>query len=235
MKEILIQILSYFAAYFICRKHPYRIEKASNWKSILLPSILFFIFSALLHRLDHWLVWSFLPSTLLLIISALIDKRQSENNKLLTIGFFLQLFAAIGPVFFYNIDLLSIAHNASLLDFRDETYWYILAYIICLAPANILIKAILKNVTPHATQDNNNAAVNESLERAGRLIGSLERALTLTLVFTGQFEAIGFVIAAKSIIRTKDNRIDSEYLLLGTLISFGIAIGLGLITLQLVG
>ena len=48
-------------------------------------------------------------------------------------------------------------------------------------------------------------------------------------IVLGQFEAVGFLIAAKSILRFKDdNTIKSEYVLIGTMLSFEIAIALGI-------
>lgn len=65
----------------------------------------------------------------------------------------------------------------------------------------------------------------ESLPRGGRLIGRLERAMIMMLVVAGQPDGIGFLIAAKSLLRfgdlaqDKDRRI-SEYVIIGTLASF---------------
>jgi hypothetical protein len=63
----------------------------------------------------------------------------------------------------------------------------------------------------------------EGLPGGGRLIGLLERALIFLLVLTGQAAGIGFLIAAKSVLRfsdTKDDRRISEYVIIGTLASF---------------
>jgi hypothetical protein len=54
----------------------------------------------------------------------------------------------------------------------------------------------------------------------------------------GRWEAIGFLIAAKSVFRFGDlkdsrNRKLTEYILIGTLLSFGIAIVTGILTLYL--
>ncbi|MEZ5059668.1 MAG: hypothetical protein R2879_21765 [Saprospiraceae bacterium] len=74
----------------------------------------------------------------------------------------------------------------------------------------------------------------DSLAEAGIWIGRLERVLVLTFVLLDQFEAIGFLIAAKSILRFSDKssnepRKQTEYVLIGTLISFSIALFSGLI------
>ncbi len=70
------------------------------------------------------------------------------------------------------------------------------------------------------------------LEQAGATIGKLERFLILVFVLSGQITAIGFLVAAKSIFRfgeLKDieNRMESEYITIGTLISFALGIGAG--------
>lgn len=73
-----------------------------------------------------------------------------------------------------------------------------------------------------------------SLEAAGRYIGIFERILVLTFVLLGNFAAIGFLIAAKSILRFNDKtesgaRKQTEYVLIGTLMSFAITILFGLL------
>ena len=65
------------------------------------------------------------------------------------------------------------------------------------------------------------------LPNGGRAIGWLERALIFLLLLTGQAEGIGFLIAAKSVLRfgaVGDDRAVSEYVIIGTLASFGWAI-----------
>ncbi|MDT0676899.1 DUF3307 domain-containing protein [Autumnicola musiva] len=73
-----------------------------------------------------------------------------------------------------------------------------------------------------------------SLEAAGRYIGIFERILVLTFILTNNFSAIGFLIAAKSILRFSDKseagaRKQTEYVLIGTLMSFAITIITGLL------
>ncbi|MCU0903015.1 MAG: DUF3307 domain-containing protein [Tabrizicola sp.] len=67
----------------------------------------------------------------------------------------------------------------------------------------------------------------ESLPGAGRVIGQLERGLIFALILLGQPEGVGLLIAAKSILRfgaVRDDRALSEYVIIGTLASFGWAI-----------
>ncbi len=68
------------------------------------------------------------------------------------------------------------------------------------------------------------------MKNAGALIGLLERLLTIMFVILGEYGAIGFIIAAKSILRFKDtDTAKTEYVLAGTFLSFGIAIACGLL------
>ncbi|MBT8261524.1 MAG: DUF3307 domain-containing protein [Bacteroidia bacterium] len=72
----------------------------------------------------------------------------------------------------------------------------------------------------------------KSLEKAGRYIGIFERILVLTFILTDNFSAIGFLIAAKSILRFSDKsksgaRKQTEYVLIGTLMSFALTILIG--------
>ncbi|MGQ0567199.1 MAG: DUF3307 domain-containing protein [Gemmobacter sp.] len=65
------------------------------------------------------------------------------------------------------------------------------------------------------------------LPGGGRIIGLLERGLIFVLVLTGQAGGIGLLIAAKSVLRfgaVKEEGRLSEYVIIGTLASFGWAI-----------
>lgn len=72
-----------------------------------------------------------------------------------------------------------------------------------------------------------------SLKNAGKYIGMLERLFVFGFILIGQWAAIGLLIAAKSVFRFGDlnkgkNRKLTEYVLIGTLLSFGLAILAGL-------
>jgi hypothetical protein len=84
-----------------------------------------------------------------------------------------------------------------------------------------------------------NSEEDGSLSRAGRFIGILERLFVFVFVVSGQWQAIGFLIAAKSVFRfgdlkeSKDRKL-TEYILIGTLLSFGIAILTAIVYLELI-
>jgi len=73
---------------------------------------------------------------------------------------------------------------------------------------------------------------NTGLRDGGRLIGLLERGLIYLLMLAGQPLGVGFLIAAKSVLRfgtaTRDQR-SAEYVIIGTLASFGWAIAVTLV------
>lgn len=94
-------------------------------------------------------------------------------------------------------------------------------YMILLNPTSILISLFCKKW--------NFVADDMSLPMAGRWIGYFERILVMTFLLLGNYEAIGFLMAAKSIfrfgeLRDKNEIKRTEYVLLGTLMSFTIAV-----------
>lgn len=109
----------------------------------------------------------------------------------------------------------------------------IVAMMLALKPANILVLLILGackvRITPTENDDHGNF-------HSGELIGWLERGLMLLFVVMSQYEAIGFLIAAKSILRFNEassGSEKSEYVLTGTLLSLAIALALGIFTLKI--
>ncbi len=77
---------------------------------------------------------------------------------------------------------------------------------------------------------------NDGMPQAGAIIGNLERALAYVFILSGQPQNLGFLIAAKSILRfgaTQNDRKTSEYVIIGTLCSFGWVIAVALITAKL--
>ena len=109
----------------------------------------------------------------------------------------------------------------------------IVAMLLALKPANILILLILGackvTITPTENEEHGNF-------HSGELIGWLERGLMLLFVVMSQYEAIGFLIAAKSILRFNEassGSEKSEYVLTGTLLSLAISLSLGIIALNI--
>lgn len=109
----------------------------------------------------------------------------------------------------------------------------IVGLLLALKPANILILLILETCKVKVVAENIDEHGNF---RSGELIGWLERGLILVFVVMSQYEAIGFLIAAKSILRFNEaSKGDekSEYVLTGTMLSLAIAICIGIVILKL--
>ncbi|MDR1170850.1 MAG: DUF3307 domain-containing protein [Bacteroidales bacterium] len=107
----------------------------------------------------------------------------------------------------------------------SQQVWIVFSFLFCVKPANIVIREVLKTFEIPVSEP----ADKNELMNAGKLIGVLERIISLALILIDQFAAVGFIIAAKSLLRFRDTATArTEYLLIGTLLSFGIAILLGI-------
>ncbi len=130
-------------------------------------------------------------------------------------------------------------HNGNFCQELFKTEWnslniwaIVIAYLLILKPASVFLSLSIKKWAPSATAE-------KSLPNAGKWIGYFERILILTFILTGNAEGIGFLLAAKSIFRfgelSKAQEIKTtEYVLIGTLASFTIAILIGFGVLQII-
>ena len=103
----------------------------------------------------------------------------------------------------------------------------LLVLLLCWKPANLLTKHILRYCQVKV-MDNSDEQTNF---KSGALIGTIERWLIVFFMCIQQYEAIGFLVAAKSILRFGETRESekSEYVLAGTLVSIVIAVICGLL------
>ncbi|MBD3581545.1 DUF3307 domain-containing protein [Flavobacterium selenitireducens] len=108
-------------------------------------------------------------------------------------------------------------------NYPTDAFWIVFTGAVLLTkPASITIKNLISTWTPDTTPDD------QSLQNAGNYIGMLERLFVFAFLITGHFDAVGLLLGAKSIFRfgdltgAKDRKL-TEYVLIGTLLSFGIA------------
>lgn len=126
---------------------------------------------------------------------------------------------AIGIVWF------TVEHPMLDIQFSEDDLLLITAVIFITTPTSVIIKLLISQWTPTL-----GSTATDSLQSAGKFIGILERLMVFTFACTNNWGAIGFLIAAKSVFRFGDLKEAhdiklTEYVLIGTLLSFGLAIG----------
>ncbi|HBQ59812.1 MAG TPA: DUF3307 domain-containing protein [Balneolaceae bacterium] len=117
--------------------------------------------------------------------------------------------------------------------FSQQNLWLLLCLFVLTQPAAIIIKVLIAGWLPE-----NNSKEQKTLANAGRIIGILERLFVFGFVVTGNWSGIGFLLAAKSVFRFGDLKEKegiklTEYILIGTLLSFGFAMLVSLLYLKL--
>ncbi|MEO9512667.1 MAG: DUF3307 domain-containing protein [Flavobacteriaceae bacterium] len=128
------------------------------------------------------------------------------------------------------------------LDFQDllgqENLLFITFLVFVTFVSGIIMRMLLAPYIAEI-QKEDNPEEGGSLKNAGKYIGMLERLFVFGFILIGQWAAIGLLIAAKSVFRFGDlnkgkNRKLTEYVLIGTLLSFGLAILAGLVYKHLI-
>jgi len=114
-------------------------------------------------------------------------------------------------------------HTDLLIDWLSDHLLVITGIVFLTLPSSVIIQKVISRWDPDPHDDSP-----DSLDRAGQYIGILERLFVFTFVMIGQWNALGFLIAAKSVFRFGDlkeshDRKLTEYILIGTLLSVGIA------------
>lgn len=142
-----------------------------------------------------------------------------------------QLFAAdqllhlltILVVWSWHYNLFAASYKAILFPFGSyKISLLLLGYAFVIWPMAYILKFALQKLAPKETEGGN-------VNKGGKLIGQFERIIILSFVLLGQYEAIGFLITGKGIIRfAEKEKLASEYVLVGTMMSYAISILTGL-------
>ena len=179
--------------------------------------------------------WTFLPwAGMLMFIHFIIDalklllqKKDTRTTYFITD----QILHILSLLIIFMWYKGSIEINESV--FSEANFLLATILIFLTVPTSYLTKVLIAKWTPH-TEENET----DSLENAGKYIGILERLFVFVFISSGHWEGVGFLLAAKSIFRFGDlrepkDRKMTEYILIGSLISFGIAILAGMAYLKL--
>jgi hypothetical protein len=172
-----------------------------------------------------WPIILIIGSTHLIIDAIkLITQRESNRRWLFFVDQMLHLLVIISVYYLFTDNTFSVD------DLLTENNLLLATCILFLTlPTSIIMKTIFTKWDISKLTENN-----ESLSDAGKYIGILERLLVFVFIIVNHWEAVGFLITAKSVFRFGDlkeskHRKLTEYILIGTLISFGIAIAVGLL------
>ncbi|QLE02242.1 DUF3307 domain-containing protein [Galbibacter sp. BG1] len=202
---------------WVLDKEEKKLRSGKLYFHTLIHIVLAFLF---IWDLSLWYIPLIVGITHFLIDAAKLSLQTARTKRLL---FFLDQLLHIAVII-----CISLLQTSTKIDFSNifnsELLLLFCAVVFLTEPASILIKTIISVYTPKTEMDKG-----DSLENAGKYIGMLERLLVFTFIATNHWEGVGFLIAAKSIFRFSDlteakDRKLTEYILIGTLLSFGIAI-----------
>lgn len=191
------------------------------------------------------LSWILLAGYLLIRPFALtsLEKRKNNLNRNRILILFLSIIAIgflTSPLF--DLRFAGWTHAAEewftdvFLMGEPTVHWQyfhavLFGFLMILNESNIVIRFILEklDLTPLS---NNQHEIDDQQFRTGRIIGFLERIFVFLFILINQYTAIGFIIAAKGIVRYPDfgKKSFNEYILIGTLLSVLFAILFAYIT-----
>jgi Protein of unknown function (DUF3307) len=179
-------------------------------------------FACIMIGFQYWLT-----AIIILVTHLIIDGWKSYQKQ--TVTYFLadqllHLLIIAGCWYFIFFTWSDITAAWQQVNKNLSVWKTITAFVFLTAPAGILIGQFTKQWRDKLPEA-------ENLANAGKWIGITERIIILIFVLYGQYSAIGLLVAAKGIIRfnEKDRQeIKTEYLVIGTLMSIGLAIITGL-------
>jgi hypothetical protein len=171
-------------------------------------------------------------ATIIMLSHLIIDyiklKFQTENSKIT--WFIVDQIMHLAVIIFLGM-YWQDKENELLKLLLSNTFIILATAVLFLTqPASIILSVLIKPWSDAIPNDKE-----QSLQNAGKYIGILERLLVFLFISTNHFEAVGFLLATKSVFRFGDlkeskERKLTEYILIGTLLSFGIALLAGLST-----
>ena len=124
-----------------------------------------------------------------------------------------------------KIEALFITLKEILSDYNISLV--LIGYVFCIWPSAYIVKFAVQNLL---NAEDLSKESSEKIQNGGKWIGQFERVLIFTFVLLSEYSAIGFLITGKSIIRFADKeQMKSEYVLVGTLLSFMLAILAGVL------
>lgn len=222
LELFLCLVLAHLVADFVLQSNKMCKDKAEKkWKSVYhyCHAVMVFALSWLVSwSLDFW--WCALIIGAIHFVIDMWKSYREEKVKWFAIDQILHITVMVGIALWWcSLDDWSVPS-----DIPVKYVALAIAIIVCWKPANLFIKLMLKHYSVNIPEEQGSGF------NAGSLIGNIERWLILAFVIMQRYEAIGLLIAAKSIIRFGDAQTrKSEYVLAGTLMSIFIAVLAGVL------
>ncbi len=221
-------ILSHLVTDFILQPKSWVDERTAKHflsPKLYLHGVVTAAFAFIAMGFQYWLI-----AIIILITHILIDGWKSYQKQTTTYFLadqLLHLLVILGCWYFTFITWSDVTTAWQQLNENLSVWKTITGFVFLTAPAGILIGQFTKQWRDKLPEA-------ENLANAGKWIGIVERIIILVFVLYNQYSAIGLLIAAKGIIRfnEKDRQeIKTEYLVIGTLLSIGLAIVTGLVVM----
>lgn len=218
-----------------CRNNNH-LKSLGLWKHFLVHTLLN---TAVFFLSDLSVLQAIIATAFISVSHLLTDYWKSHSKKNLTYFLLDQtihlLIITMVWAYFSGITLAQLTMFLGSL-FTAKNMLIAMAYLLVCKPASVIISLALKKHTESLITENENQ--DTGLVSAGAWIGYIERCLALSFMFMGQFAGIGFLVATKTIFRfgdltkNKDMKL-TEYMMLGTLLSYAIALLVGWNVLQI--
>lgn len=228
-------ILAHFIGDFLLQPTSWVKDKEENkaksiylYAHILIHGLLIIL---VLWNINHWRL-----ALLLMVAHGIIDAiklyAHKEENK--SNWFIIDQIAHIISIIAMWVLFFKPEINLNPILSSPKIWIYASAILFITVVSGIVMRELMSSWSKDLKDD-----IKESLNNAGKYIGMLERLFVFVFVITSNWEGIGFLLAAKSVFRfgdlkeSKDRKL-TEYILIGTLLSFGIAIATGMLVLKLI-
>ena len=230
--ELFIKLLlAHLVGDFFLQPQKWVIHKEANkaaskylYLHVLIHLALYFL---VLWDFNYWkIIFLLALSHLIIDLGKLYSERFFSNR---SIPFLIDQFMHLVVIYVCSFYAELPEHFISLI--QNINWGLVLAIVFVTFPSAIIMGKLMERMSDQIETDH------KSLPNAGKYIGIIERLFVLVFILLGRWEAIGLLITAKSVFRFNDlkesnSRKLTEYILIGTLVSFGLAILTGILYIQ---
>ncbi len=230
-------ILAHILADFVFQTNRIAQEKKRGWRSPYFYGHLLIVGVITYLVVGQWHHWQ--APVFVVLAHGIIDALKVASKRDDTIAFVVDQSAHILSLMIYwavvSDQGIDFFHASLQLATTPQSLLIWIAYLVVSLPSGYLIGYLTRSWQQEITADDGGTMQSESLTHAGKWIGILERVLILTFILVGELRPVGFLLAAKSIFRfgelkeSKDRK-RTEYILIGTLISFAVSVLIGIAT-----